>query len=37
MGEFTAWHTIEPRDALARLGVDGDRGLAEQDAAKRLA
>jgi len=37
MGDFSAWHTLEPPDALLRLGVGGEGGLTEQEAARRLA
>ncbi|MGE5189745.1 MAG: cation-translocating P-type ATPase [Gemmatimonadota bacterium] len=37
MGDFTAWHTLEPREALLRLGVDGGAGLSDEEAARRLA
>ena len=37
MGDFSAWHTLELPDALRRLGVDGERGLGEDEAARRLA
>ncbi len=37
MGDFTAWHTLEPRDALLRLGVDAESGLSDREAARRLA
>ncbi len=37
MGDFVAWHTLEPREALLRLRVDGECGLTEEEAAKRLA
>src|SRR5512143_1086539 len=37
MGDFSAWHTLEPPEALLRLGVDGASGLTEQEAARRLA
>ncbi len=37
MAGFTAWHTLEPREALLRLGGDGESGLTETEAARRLA
>src|SRR5512143_3625330 len=37
MGDFTAWHTLESHEALLRLGVVGEMGLTEAEAARRLA
>ncbi len=37
MRDFNAWHTLEPCDALVRLGVEADSGLSEEEAARRLA
>ncbi len=37
MGDFSGWHTLEPPEALLRLGVDGESGLTEEEAARRLA
>ncbi len=37
MDDFSAWHALEPPETLLRLGVDGESGLTEEEAARRLA
>ena len=35
-GEGSAWHTSEAAEVLRALGTDAERGLSDEEAARRL-